>query len=541
MVDVVIAGAGPDGLMLACELGLAGIRPVILDPTPGPNLQARANRIAGQAARILDHRGLYSEFAGKVEPPKPVSHWMFAGLPLDLGTVPDSQLFVVPVQQHGLVELLTERAAKYDVEIRWGHALTGFDQDDDGAALHVAGPDGAYEITAKYFVGADGGHSMTRHLAGIEFPGMSSYDLVVRIGFNVVPPDEWVAPISDAPGSDHLPPQQSHRTDRGVFSFGAMGSRVAVMTYEMDSSPREQRSDDVADEPPMSLAELEASATRVLGQDVPLRPINPDAPLDLRRFFGINSRVASRYQVGRVFLVGDAAHVHAPIGGPGLNLSLQDGVNLGWKLAAVLNGRAEPALLATYETERRPVAERLLMQTRAQLGLFRPGPEITALRELFAELLTDTNNVRRISDLQSGADNRYAMGDTDADEPHPLVGRWVPDFGVATPAGSRRIAELARDGRPLLVDLTESGAVAAALTSVSDQLTVSAGSAVGPVAATALLVRPDGYVAWASSQLRPDLVGLRGALKRWFGIQLSDAVTNLAGSESPGISPRSHA
>jgi hypothetical protein len=133
------------------------------------------------------------------------------------------------------------------------------------------------------------------------------------------------------------------------------------------------------------------------------------------------------------------------------------------------------------------------------------------------------------------------MGDTDADEPHPLVGRWVPDFGVATPAGSRRIAELARDGRPLLVDLTESGAVAAALTSVSDQLTVSAGSAVGPVAATALLVRPDGYVAWASSQLRPDLVGLRGALKRWFGIQLSDAVTNLAGSESPGISPRSHA
>jgi 2-polyprenyl-6-methoxyphenol hydroxylase-like FAD-dependent oxidoreductase len=541
MVDVVIAGAGPDGLMLACELGLAGIRPVVLDPTPGPNLQARANRIAGQAARILDHRGLYSEFAGRVEPPKPVSHWMFAGLPLDLGTVPDSQLFVVPVQQHGLVELLTERAAKYDVEIRWGHALTGFDQDDDGVTLHVAGPDGAYEMTAEYFVGADGGHSMTRHLAGIEFPGMSSYDLVVRIGFNVVPPDEWVAPISDAPGSDHLPPQQSHRTDRGVFSFGAMGSRVAVMTYEMDNSPREQRSNDVADEPPMSLAELEASATRVLGQDVPLRPINPDAPLDLRRFFGINSRVASRYQVGRVLLVGDAAHVHAPIGGPGLNLSLQDGVNLGWKLAAVLNGRAEPALLSTYETERRPVAERLLMQTRAQLGLFRPGPEITALRELFAELLTDTNNVRRISDLLSGADNRYAMGDTDVDEPHPLVGRWVPDFGVATPAGSRRIAELARDGRPLLVDLTDSGYVAAACTSVSDQLTVAAGSAVGQLAATALLVRPDGYVAWASSQLRPDLVGLRGALKRWFGIQLSDAVTNLAGSASPGTSPQSHA
>ena len=237
------------------------------------------------------------------------------------------------------------------------------------------------------------------------------------------------------------------------------------MTYELDSSPREQRSDDVADEPPMSLAELEASAKRVLGQDVPLRPTSPDAPLDLRRFVGINSRVASRYQVGRVLLVGDAAHVHAPIGGPGLNLSLQDGVNLGWKLAAVLSGRVEPALLATYETERRPAAERLLMQTRAQLGLFRPGPEITALRELFAELLTDTNNVRRISDLQSGADNRYVMGDRMPSRIHSL------DAGCPTsvwrpPAGSQRIAELARDGRPVLVDLTENGDVAAAFTDV---------------------------------------------------------------------------
>jgi len=439
---------------------------------------------------------------------------------LDLAVIPDSQLFVVPVQQHGLVELLTKRADDYDTEIRWGHALAGFDQDDDGVTLHVDGPDGAYDLPAKYFIGADGGHSMTRHLAGIEFPGMSSYDLVVRIGFNVVPPDEWVAPVSDAPGSDHLPPQRSQRTDQGVFSFGAMGSRVAVMTYEMESSPREQRSDDFADEPAMSLAELEASAKRVLGQDVPLRPTSPDAPIDLRRFFGINSRVASRYQVGRVLLVGDAAHVHAPIGGPGLNLSLQDGVNLGWKLAAVLSGRVEPALLATYETERRPAAERLLMQTRAQLGLFRPGPEVTALRELFAELLTDTNNVRRISDLQSGADNRYVMGDPDA-EPHPLVGHWVPDFGVATPAGPRRIAELARDGRPLLIDLTESGDVAAAFTDAGGHLTVAAGGPFGEVAATALLMRPDGYVAWASSQAQPgpdELSGLRDAMRRWFGI-----------------------
>ena len=309
--------------------------------------------------------------------------------------------------------MLAERAGEYDADIRWGHALTGFDQHDDGVTVHVAGPDGAYDLTAKYLVGADGGTSKTRHLAGIDFPGMSSYDLVVRMGFNVVPPDEWMDPVSgalDIPGSGHLPPLRFHRTERGVFACGAMGSRVVVMTYELDSTAREQRSDDTADEPPMSLAELEASAKRVLGVDVPLRPVSPDAPLDLRRFSGINSRIASRYQLGRVFLVGDAAHVHSPMGGPGLNLSLQDAVNLGWKLAAVLNGRVEPALLATYETERRPAAERVIMQSRAQLALLRPGPEVTALRELFAELLTDPDIVRRLSDLLSGADNRYAMG-----------------------------------------------------------------------------------------------------------------------------------
>ena len=498
--------------MLACELGLAGIRPVMLDPMPGPNPQARANRIAGQAARLLDHRGLYSALSGSTEPPAPEAHWNFAGLPLDLAALGDSQLFVVPIAQHGLVQTLTERAAQYDTEIRWGHALTDFDQHDDGVTLHVDGPDGTYELTTKYFVGADGGHSKTRHLAGIEFPGMSSYDLTVRIGFDVVPPDDWVGP-ADGPGQ--LPPQRIHRTDRGVFSFGAMGNRVAVMTYELGSTARAERSDDAAHEPPMSLAELEASAKHVLGVDISLRPTT-DTPLDLRRFTGINSRVASRYQVGRVLLVGDAAHVHAPIGGPGLNLSLQDAANLGWKLAAVASERVPPALLASYETERKAAAERLLMQTRVQLALFRPGPEVTALRQLFSELLTDPANVRRISDLLSGADNHYDLGSA-----HPLVGRWVPDFHVASGVGTQRVAELARDGRPLLLDLTDGGVVAAALAEIEDGLHVVAGSPVGEVAATALLVRPDGYVAWATSQAQPgadDIRELRDVLTRWFGV-----------------------
>ena len=511
-MEVVIAGAGPNGLMLAGELGLAGIRSVVLDPMLGPNPQPRANRIVGEAARILDHRGLYSVLTGTAELPKPAPGSIFAGFPLDLSSVPNSQLFMVPIQQRGLVDVLAERAADHGADVRWGHALTGFDQQDDGVTVHVAGPDGAYALTTKYFVGADGGTSKTRHLAGIDFPGMSSYDLVMRMGFDVVPPDEWMAPVSV--GS--LPPLRFHRTERGVFSCGAMGSRVVSMTYELDTTARERRSDDATDEPPMSLAELEASAKRVLGADVPLRPVSPDAPMDLRRISGINSRIASRYQLGRMFLVGDAAHVHSPMGGPGLNLSLQDAVNLGWKLAAVLNGRAEPALLATYQTERRAAAERVIMQSRAQLALLRPGPEVTALRELFSELITEPVIVRRLGDLLSGADNRYTM----SANMHPLAGRWVPDFAVTSVSGTQRVAELARSGRPVLVDLTETGAAAAAVTHVKGQLTIATGGLVGELPATAVLVRPDGYVAWASSQAAPDpdeLCELRSAVKYWFG------------------------
>ncbi|BBY20435.1 FAD-dependent monooxygenase [Mycobacterium stomatepiae] len=517
MIDVVIAGGGPNGLMLASELGLNGIRPVVLDPMPGPNPMRRANGVIGQGVRILDHRGLYGTLAGTADPPRLNPRPMFAAFPLDLTSIADSQVFLLPVQQPRLVQVLADRAGEYDVDIRWGHGLTGFDQDADGVTVQVTGPGGSYALRAKYLIGADGGTSMTRKLAGIEFPGMSSYDLVARMGFDILPPADWIDPVNgglDIPGFGRVPPLQFHRADQGVFAYGALGGRAAIIVFELDRAAREEPLDDDGEQPPMSLAELEASAKRVLGADVPLRPASPDAPLDLRRFCGINSRIASRYQVGRVILVGDAAHVHSPMGGPGLNLGLQDAVNLGWKLAAVLRGRVEPTLLSTYEAERRPAAERVIMHSRAQLALVRPGPEVSALRQLFSELLTDSDIARRLSNLISGAENRYG---TDPDA-HPLTGHWVPDFGVTDGGWTRRVAELARTGRPVLIDLTDSGCVAAAVADAADELTVAVGRPDAELLATALLVRPDGYVAWASSAASPDVVELREALARWFGL-----------------------
>src|SRR5271166_2446052 len=316
--------------MLAAELGLAGIRPVVLDPLPGPNPQPRANGIVGQAVRILDHRGLYGTLAATSDPPGHAPRLMFAAFPLDAALAPDSQMFMLPIQQPKLVQVLAERAGEYDVDIRWGHPLTGFDQHDDGVTVHVSGPAGPYDLTARYLVGADGGTSVTRKLAGIEFPGMTSYDVVARMGFDVLPPAEWVDPVSgalDVPGFGRIPPLGFHRVEGGVFACGALGRRAAVICFELDPAARAEPVDDNFDGQPMSLEELEASVKRVLGADVPLRPVSPDAPLDLRRFCGINSRIAARYTMGRVILVGDAAHVHSPMGGPGLNLGLQDAVN----------------------------------------------------------------------------------------------------------------------------------------------------------------------------------------------------------------------
>jgi 2-polyprenyl-6-methoxyphenol hydroxylase-like FAD-dependent oxidoreductase len=508
MTDVLIAGAGPNGLMLACELALAGVRPVVLDPMSEPNLQPRAAGVAGQAPRLLDHRGFFAKLSGTADRPRPIGEFSFGALPVDFSEVPDSRMYLLSAPQAELAQTLARTAAEREIDVRWGHRLTGFTHREGSVTAQVEGPHGPYEVTCRYLVGADGGHSPTRKLAGIDFPGMSSQDVVTRLAFGVLPPEDWA---DDVPG-----PLPFRRGPRGLYFWGQPPGKPPVLgSLELDPTARDERATE-GDLEPMTLAELQESLERVTGAPFPVRLAASEQDVQFRRFAGINSRIASRYRVGNVFLVGDAAHVHFTMGGPGLNLGLQDAANLGWKLAKVVRGQVDPDILDTYEAERRPVALRVLTSSRAQLALIRPGPEMTALREIFGELLSAPQTASRISDLLSGADVRYPV----PDDAHELVGRWAPDLTIETRGSRKRLAELARDGKPLLLDFTHHDA-----SSLHDHLaqdvTIVVGSPVEPLAANRMLIRPDGFVAWAGTIERPDHDGLERALRYWFGVELT--------------------
>jgi hypothetical protein len=258
---------------------------------------------------------------------------------------------------------------------------------------------------------------------------------------------------------------------------------------------------------PMTLDELRDSARRVLGVELPVEPPPGPGPHALRRIAGQNTRQADRYRAGNIFLVGDSAHVHSAMGGPGLNLGMQDAVNLGWKLAAAVNGWAPMGLLDTYQSERYPVGERVMMHSMSQTALFGPGPEISALRTLFNELLQQPSVAEHMAHLLAGSDVRYDVGDD-----HPLSGRMVPELVLDD---GRRAAELLHAGRPVLLDLT------GGLEVPNDRVDVVTGTMADRPAA-ALLIRPDGYVAWAADELGvDDLARLHTALSRWCGSELT--------------------
>jgi hypothetical protein len=262
----------------------------------------------------------------------------------------------------------------------------------------------------------------------------------------------------------------------------------------------------------MSLAELRESARRVLGVDVPLEEPEGQGSNALRRINGQNTRHAEHYRAGRVLLLGDAAHVHSAMGGPGLNLGLQDTMNLGWKLAAQINGWAPHGLLDTYESERHPVGERVMMHSLTQTALMAPGPEVAALRTLLGELFTLPDVTKHMAELLAGSDVRYDVGDG-----HPLSGRPAPEL---TLEDGRRVAELLHDARPVLLDLA-GGGIADAVPGWANRVDIVSAT-IADAPAAAMLIRPDGYIAWAACSFGPaQEAGLRGALQRWFGPESS--------------------
>ncbi|MEV0216146.1 FAD-dependent monooxygenase [Micromonospora sp. NPDC050695] len=496
MIDVLIVGAGPNGLMLACELALAGVHPVVLERHAEPTGEPRANGLVGQVVRLLDRRGLYAPLSGESTPPTPQPAFVFGAFPLDLTTLADNPHYALGVPQARLEAVLAARAGDLGVDLRRGHEVVDLRQRPDAVEVRLA--DGT-RLTSRFLVGADGGRSTVRRLAGIAFPG-TTVDTSVSRTATVTVPASSLDPATGGlrvPGYGVVPPFQHTRTPRGLIAWAPFPGRPAILsTTEWPDTPP-------SDETPMSLAELRASVARVLGADVPFGP--PDGPGLLRRLTGGNTRVADRYRADRVLLVGDAAHVHPAMGGPGLNLGLQDAVNLGWKLAATVRGWAPQGLLDTYETERRPVAERVVMSTRAQSALIAPGDDITGLRELFAELLRKPEVTGHIAALMSGADVRYPADPTD-----PLAGRNAPDVIVHGDHGALRLAELTRTARPLLLDST--GAFAEVAAPWRDRVDVITGPLRGTTA-TALLVRPDCFVAWSAG----DADTLRAALIHHFG------------------------
>ncbi|WP_406273626.1 FAD-dependent monooxygenase [Nocardia sp. NBC_00881] len=497
-VDVVISGAGPNGLMLAAELALAGVRPVVLDRLTEPSAEPKANGLVGQVIRLLDLRGLYHEFGGAPGAPAPIPAYLFSGMPVSFAGVADNPMRALLMPQPRLVQLLVRHVRGLGVNVRWGNEVIGLDRDNAGVTVTVAGHDGTYDLRTRYLVGADGGKSLIRKSVGIGFPGHTSATINrmahVRLPDNLRTADGGV----EVPGLGRLP-FGHNRLERGGFVFAELEpGRPLVATMEFDGSE--------PGDAPMTFDELRASLRRVLGVDLPIEPPQGPGPHALRRIHGQNTRQADRYRDGNVLLVGDSAHVHSGMGGPGLNLGLQDVFNLGWKLAAQVHGWAPDDLLDTYQSERHPVGERVILQSMSQTALMMPGPEVTALRALFGELLRQPATAGHIAHLMAGSDVRYDTGDD-----HPLAGLLLPEL---TLSDGRCAAELLRQARPVLLDLT-GGRFADIARDWRDRVDTVV-STCADVPEEALLVRPDGYVA-AVARGPEEADRLYGALTRWFG------------------------
>ncbi|MBZ5658150.1 MAG: FAD-dependent monooxygenase [Acidobacteriia bacterium] len=478
---VVIAGGGPTGLMLAGELALVEVDVAIVERRASHDLiGSRSGGLHSRTIEILDQRGIADRFLSQGQVAQVAG---FAGTPLDISDFPTRHNYGLALWQTHIERILAGWVDELGVPVYRGREVTGFAQDDTGVDVELS--DGQ-SLRAEYLVGCDGGRSLIRKAAGIEFPGWdpTTSNLIAEVEITEEP--EWGI----------------RRDALGIHSLSRLedGGRIRVLVTEQHVG--------ATTEP--TLRDLSEALIAVYGTDYGVH-----SPTSLSRFTDM-TRQAAAYRDRRVLLAGDAAHVHPPDGGQGLQTGVQDAVNLGWKLAQVVNRTSPESLLDTYHAERHPVAARVLPNTMAQVVLRRPDERTKALRDTMSELLGMDEPRRRFAAMMSGLDIHYDLG-----EGHPLLGRRMPDLDLVTANGLLRVFTLLHDARPVLLNLGEPGGLD--ITPWADRVQLVDAKylgtwelpALGPVTApTAVLIRPDGYVAWVGDRTQ---LGLADALTTWFG------------------------
>ena len=489
---VVIAGGGPTGLMLAGELALAGVDVAIVERRASQDLAgSRAGGLHPRTLEVLDQRGIAERFISQGQKHQGTG---FASVHLDISDLPTRHNYTLGLWQNQIERILAEWVGELPVTIHRGLDVTGFAQDDTG--VDVALSDG-HSLRAEFLVGCDGGRSLIRKAAGIEFPG---WDPTMS---------SLIAEVEMA----EEPKLGMHRDARGIYGLGRRDYEIrdGKIVYADQGPVRVMVTEERVgrtDEP--TLRDLSEGLIAVYGTD-----FGAHSPTFISRFTDV-TRQAAAYRAGRVLLAGDAAHVHSPVGGQGLNTGVQDAVNLGWKLAQVVKRTSSEILLDTYHAERHPVGARVLRNTMAQVALMRVDDRIEVLRDTMSELLGMDEPRKRFAAMMSGLDIHYDLG-----EGHPLLGRRMPDLDLVTANGPTRVFALLHHAQPALLNFGEPGGFD--ITPWADRVRLIDAKcegtwelpAIGPVTdPSAVLVRPDGYVAWVGNLTR---VGLVDALTNWFG------------------------
>jgi 3-(3-hydroxy-phenyl)propionate hydroxylase len=476
---VVIAGGGPTGMMLAGELALAGVDVAIVERLEGPRLiGSRAGGLHSRTIEVLDQRGIADRFISQGQK-YPIVHFH---VPLDISDFPTRHNYVLGLWQNHTERILAEWVGELPVTIYRGRDVTGFAQDDTGVDVALA--DGQ-SLRAEYLVGCDGGRSVIRKTAGIEFPGWDATTSWLIAEVETAEEPKW---------GFHEDARGRHAIAKGEGGV----ARVVLIEPQVgrDSEP--------------TLRDITESLIAVYGTDYGVH-----SPRWISRFTDV-TRQAAAYRHRRVLLAGDSAHVHPPLGGQGLNIGVQDAVNLGWKLAQVIKRTSPESLLDTYHAERHPVGARVLRNTMAQMAVGRTDARTKALGDTVSELLGMNEPRKRIAAEISGLGIHYNLG-----EGHPLLGRRMPDLDLVTANGPLRVFTLLHDARPVLLNLGEpgGGAIGPWVDRVQSIDAKYDGPwelpAIGAVAApSAVLVRPDGYVAWVGDVTQ---MGLADALTTWLG------------------------